>query len=117
MVEKIEEIHDAIFKCAQKNIAKAQIHQAKGYNNCQASGKPFEVGQKVLKINFKRGHLEKLRNKYVGPYTILYHDATGNRFFLKDWHSHFLKRNVHTGHLVKYNENQTTIWKIWQITE
>ena len=77
------------FLKVQKNIAKAQIHRAKSYNNCQASNKPFEVSQKVLKVN-----LDKLRSKYVGPYIILSHDSTGNRFFLKDRHSHILKKSV-----------------------
>ena len=71
----------------------------------------MKLAKKFSKLTSSGDHLEKLRNKYVGPYTILSHDATGNRFFLKDWHSHFLKRSVPTGHLVRYYENQLPFGK------
>ena len=38
-----------IFDKAHKSIKKAQIHQAKGYNNRQAKGTPFQIGTHVLK--------------------------------------------------------------------
>ena len=48
VINAIEEQRCTIFEKAQTNIKKAQQDQAKGYNNCQTQGTPFEVGQKVL---------------------------------------------------------------------
>ena len=36
-------MHKQIFDKAHNSIKKAQIHQAKGYNNRQAKGAPFEI--------------------------------------------------------------------------
>ena len=38
-----------IFDKASQSIKKAQKHQAKGYNNRQTKGKPFEIREKCLK--------------------------------------------------------------------
>ena len=40
-----------IFDKATASIRQAQKHQAKGYNNRQTKGKPFEIGDKCLKHN------------------------------------------------------------------
>ena len=48
-IEHLENQCKQIFDKAHKSIKKAQIHQAKGYNNRQAKGAPFEIGMRVLK--------------------------------------------------------------------
>ena len=46
MVQKLEHQRQEIFKNAKQKIKTAQQHQAKGYNNSQAKGLPFEVSSK-----------------------------------------------------------------------
>ena len=47
----MEDQHKGIFDKATVSTRKAQKHQAKGYNNRQTKGKPFEIGDKCLKHN------------------------------------------------------------------
>ena len=52
LLSKIQYLEDqckGIFDQASQSIKKAQKHQAKGYNNRQTKGKPFEIGKKCLK--------------------------------------------------------------------
>ena len=44
-----QSIKKGIFDQASQSIKKAQKHQAKGYNNRQTKGKPFEISKKCLK--------------------------------------------------------------------
>ena len=56
LLSKIQFMEDqckGIFDKASESIKKAQKHQAKGYNNRQNKGKPFEIGDKCLKCNLK----------------------------------------------------------------
>ena len=48
-IQYLEDQHKGIFDKASQSIKKAQKHQAKGYNNRQNKGKPFEIGKKCLK--------------------------------------------------------------------
>ena len=48
-VERLEQQRQEIFTAAKEQIKKFQEHQAKGYNNRQMKGKPFDVSSKVLK--------------------------------------------------------------------
>ena len=50
-VERLEEQRHEIFTSAKEKIKKSQEHQAKGYNNRQSKGKPFEIGSRVLTLN------------------------------------------------------------------
>ena len=70
VAEAIEEKRHTSFDKAKSNIKKAQEHQAKGYNKCQTQGTPFDVGQKVLKCNFFKGCLKKLKSRYIRQYEI-----------------------------------------------
>ena len=101
VVNAIEEQRHTIFEKAQTNIKKAQQHQAKGYNNCQTQGTPFDVGQKVLKWNFSKGCLEKMKCHYVGPYKIFSRCKNG-LYTLKDKYSHVLKKPISGSHLVRF---------------
>ena len=48
-IQYMEDQHKDIFDKASQSIKKAQKHQAKGYNNRQTKGKPFEISKKCLK--------------------------------------------------------------------
>ena len=91
VVESLEEQRHAIFDKAKTNIKKPQQHQAKGYNNRQAQGTPFAIGEKVLKHNVSKGKLEKMKSKYVRPYEIVSR-SENNLYTLKDKYSHVLKK-------------------------
>ena len=51
-IQNLENQHKQIFDKVHKSIKKAQIHQAKGYNNRQAKGAPFEISTDILKKNW-----------------------------------------------------------------
>ena len=101
VVNAIEEQRCTIFEKSQRNIKKAQQHQAKGYNNHQTQGTPFDVGQKVIKWNFSKGHLEKMKSRYIGPYKIVSRCKNG-LYTLKDKYSHVLKKPISGSHLVQF---------------
>ena len=109
VVEAIEEQRHTIFGKAKTNIKKAQQHQAKGYNNHQSQGTPFDVGQKVLKLNFSKNHLEKMKCHYVRPYEIFSRFDNG-LYILKDKYSHSLKKPISESHLLQFYENK--IYKV-----
>ena len=48
-IQNLENQCKQTFDTAHKSIKKAQIHQAKVYNNRQAKGVPFEIGTHVFK--------------------------------------------------------------------
>ena len=50
-IQNLENQQKIIFDSTHQSIKKAQIYQAKGYNNRQAKGKPFEIGTCILKCN------------------------------------------------------------------
>ena len=70
-IQNLEYQRKKIFDKAHIAIKKAQIHQAKGYNNRQAKGKPFEIGERVLKRNVRdqARNVGGLRRPFNGPYT------------------------------------------------
>ena len=106
-VQKLEHQRQEIFDTAKQKIKIAQQHQGKGYNNCQTKGLPFEVSQKVLKLNFQAlGKLNKLKLRYLGPYMVCSHSSAGNSYFLTDWYSHQLWKPVPTSQLVKFYDNK-----------
>ena len=90
-----------------KSIKKAQIHQAKGYNNRQAKGAPFEISTHILKKNLVQlGHKgPKLHRPFNGPYTVVGRSQSG--YFLKDRFSHWLSRSIPRSQLVHFYENAT----------
>ena len=106
-IEHLENQHKHIFDKAHKSINKAQIHQAKGYNNWKAKGKPFEIGTCVLKRNLAQlGHKgPKLCRPFTRPYMVIGRSSSG--YFLKDQFSHWLSRSVPSSHLVCFYENAT----------
>ena len=111
-VQQLEKQRQEIFGNAKVKIQKAQEHQAKGYNNRQNKGKPFEVGSKVLKYDFHQlGKLNKLKSKYLGPYTICGHSSAGNSYYLTDIHSHPLKKPIPASHLVHFYDNKGSYCK------
>ena len=110
-VEKLEQQRQEIFTAAKEQIKKSQEHQAKGYNNRQMKGKPFEVSSKVLKLNMhQKSHCEKMTLKYLDPYTIRSHSSTGN-YYLTDRYSHWLKKSVPASQLVKFYEKKGSYQK------
>ena len=60
-VEKLEKHQEEIYQNAKGQTKKSQEHQARGYNNRQTKGKPFDVGSKVLKLNLhQKSRKEKM---------------------------------------------------------
>ena len=110
-VQQLEKQRQEIFGNAKVKIQKAQEHQAKGYNNRQNKGKPFEVGSKVLKYNFHQLGKLKLKSKYLGLYTIHGHSSAGNSYYLTDRHSHPLKKPIPASHLVCFYDNKGSYCK------
>ena len=63
-IQFMEDQRKGIFDKASESIKKVQKHQAKGYNNRQNKGKPFEIGDKCLKHNLKdQSHKQKMHKK------------------------------------------------------
>ena len=111
-VQQLEKQRQEIFGNAKVKIQKAQEHQGKCYNNRQNKGKPFEVGSKVLKYDFHQlGKLNKLKSKYLGPYTICGHSSAGNSYYLSDRHSNPLKKPVPASHLVHFYDKKGSYCK------
>ena len=112
IVQQLEKQRQEIFGNAKVKIQKAQEHQAKGYNNRQNKGKPFEVGSKALKYDFHQlGKLNKLKSKYLGLYTIRAHSSAGNSYYLTDGHSHTLKKPIPASHFVHFYDNKGSYCK------
>ena len=80
-IQNLENQCKKIFDRAHWSIKKAQKHKAKGYNNRQAKGKPFEIGAHVLKRNLKdQSHKCSLQRPFSRPYTMMGRSATGYFF-------------------------------------
>ena len=106
-VQQLEEQRHEIFGSAKQNTQKSQEHQAKGYNNRQNKGKPFDVSTKVLKYDFHQMEkLNKLKSHYLGLYTIHSHSSTGSSYHLIHRHNHSLKKPVPASHLVCFYDNK-----------
>ena len=81
-------------------------HQAKGYNNRQTEGIPFEIGDKCLKCNCKDdGHKAKLCRCLLGPYTVV-GKSGANAYYLMDHYSHKLTWSVPRSQLVHFYEKE-----------
>ena len=50
-IHKLEFQRAKVFENAHSNIKKAQAQQTRSYNNRNCAGKPFEIGNHVLKRN------------------------------------------------------------------
>ena len=100
MVQKLEDQGNKVFQNAHTNIKKAQAQQTKLYNNRNCYGKPFEIGDLMLKKRLYQTKWGKLRRPFNGPYTIIGKCSTG--FYLCDRYSHVLSRAVVPGHLVRF---------------
>lgn len=68
-IQYLEDQHKCIFDQVSKSIQKVQKHQAKGYNNRQTKGKPFEIRDKCLKCNKKD---DQYKSKLL--FRNIYHD-------------------------------------------
>ena len=110
LLSKIQYLEDqckGIFDKASQSIKKAQKHQAKGYNNRQNKGKPFEIGKKCLKRNHADDQSKaKMCKKILGPYTVVTKSGA-NAYYLKDHFHHTLSRPVPGSHLVHFFEKET----------
>ena len=84
-IQFMEDQRKGIFDKASESFKKKpQKHQAKGYNNRQNKGKPFEIGDKCLKWNQKDDSCKaKLHQKYLGPHTMV-GKSGANAYFLMD---------------------------------
>ena len=92
-LDKMCEQRDLIFASAKSNIARAQKHYTRNYNERNV-GTNFYVGDKVLKKNPKTiGRKEKMLPYWVGPYTVIKVLKSGN-YLLKDRHSKEMKRPI-----------------------
>ena len=110
LLSKIQYLEDqckGTFDKASQSNKKAQKHQAKGYNNRQNKGKPFEIGKKCLKQNCADDqHKAKMCKKFLGLYTVVAKSGT-NAYYLKDHFSQTLSRLVPGSHLVCFFEKET----------
>ena len=103
-IQFMEDQHKGIFDKASESIKKAQKHQAKGYNNRQNKGKPFEIRDKCLKHNLKdQSHKQKMCKQFLGPYTI-YAKCGANAYYLMDRYSHKLSCSVPGSQLCHFYE-------------
>ena len=106
-LENLENQWKKVFDITHQSIKKAEIHQAKGYNNRQAKGKPFEIGTHVLKCNLQdQSHKCSLCKPFSRPYTVTGRSATG--YFLHDRFSHQLMHSIPASQLVQFYETRLT---------
>ena len=103
-VQNLENQQKKKFDSTHQSIKKAQIHQAKGYNNRQAKGKPFEIGPHILKCNLQdQSHKCSLHKPFSRPYTVTGRSATG--YFFHDRFSYQLVHSIPASQLVWFYEN------------
>ena len=87
-------MHKGIFDKASESIKNVQKHQAKGYNNRQNKGKPFEIRDKCLKCNMEdHSYKQKMHKNFLGLYTVVA-KCSANAYYLMDRYSHKLMCSV-----------------------